>query len=67
MSYTTPTWEGNNLHYRSFFFTLEERKEWAGKVRRLGYWMVRQAMVRRGASIADVTWVLVAVLTKQGV
>lgn len=39
---------------------------WAARVRTLGYFAVRQAMLKRNATMADVAWVLVTTLMIQG-
>lgn len=42
------------------------RVYWARKVNRLGYFAVRQAMLKRGATMDDVVWVLITTLLIQG-
>lgn len=41
--------------------------QWSLKARRLGWYATRQAMLKRGASMHDVAWVLVTQLMIQGV
>lgn len=40
--------------------------QWAIKASRIGWYAARQAMLKHGASLHDVAWVLVSILMIQG-
>lgn len=42
------------------------RVSWSMRVHRLGYYAVRQAVLRRGGNLHDVAWILVTTLLIQG-
>lgn len=42
------------------------RVTWAIRVRRLGYYSVRQAILHRGGNLFDVAWILTSTLRIQG-
>lgn len=46
--------------------TFREQVKWAMKSRRIGWYATRQGMLKRGATMHDVAWVLVSVLRIQG-
>lgn len=46
--------------------SFRDKVKWAMRVNRLGWFATRQAMFNRGATMADVAWVLVSTLRIQG-